>query len=213
MMADQILALFGDSILDNAPYTRPEPDTTAHLERLLGKGWAVRRLATDGATMRDVAGQLSVLRDRVAVAVLSVGGNDAINHIDILEQPTLNSGLVLEHLDAMAESFQQQYEGVVRAVAQHASRVILCTIYEVQLEPPVFAKRVRVPLAVLNDRILRTAAKLGFDTLELRTVCTEPTDFVQQIEPSPQGAAKIAKAIVGVVRGTGGLSSARVFAA
>ena len=32
-MAAQILALFGDSILDNAPYTRPEPDTTTHLER------------------------------------------------------------------------------------------------------------------------------------------------------------------------------------
>lgn len=212
-MADQILALFGDSILDNAPYTRPEPDTTAHLERLLGQGWAVRRLATDGATMRAVPGQLHALRDRAAVAVLSVGGNDAIEHLDILEQPTRNSGLVLEQLDAIAQSFHQRYEGVVRAVAEHATRVIVCTIYEVRLEPPVLAKRVRVPLAVLNDRILRTAAKLGLDALELRSVCTEATDFVQQIEPSPQGAAKIAKAIVGAMRGNGGLSSGRVFAA
>ena len=212
-MPDQILALFGDSILDNAPYTRPEPDTTAHLEQLLGKGWAVRRLATDGATMRDVAGQLHAFRDRAEVAVLSVGGNDAIEHIGILEQPTTNSGSVLEYLDAIGAAFHQQYESVARAVAQQASRVILCTIYEVQLEPPVFAQRVRVPLAVLNDRILRTAAMLGLDSLELRTVCTEPTDFVQQIEPSPQGAAKIAKAIVGAMRRNGGLSSGTVFAA
>ncbi len=212
-MAKQILALFGDSILDNAPYTRPEPDTTAHLERLLGEDWAVRRLATDGAVMRDVVGQLRALRDRPAVAVLSVGGNDAIEHIGILEQPTVNSGMVLDQLDAIAASFQQQYESVVGAVAQNAARVILCTIYEVQLEPPVFAKRVRVPLALLNDRILRTAARLGLDTLELRSICTEPTDFVQQIEPSPQGAAKIAKAIAAAVRGDGGLSSGRVFAA
>ena len=212
-MADQTLALFGDSILDNAPYTRPEPDTTAHLERLLGKGWAVRRLATDGAVMRDVDGQLRALRDRATVAVLSVGGNDAIEHIGILEQPTANSGMVLEQLDAIAANFQQQYERVVSAVVQHADRVILCTIYEVQLEPPVFAKRVRVPLALLNDRILRTAARLGLDTLELRSICTEPADFVQQIEPSPQGAAKIAKAIAVVVRGNGGLSSGKVFAA
>ena len=98
-------------------------------------------------------------------------------------------------------------------MVQHADRVILCTIYEVQLEPPVFAKRVRVPLALLNDRILRTAARLGLDTLELRSICTEPADFVQQIEPSPQGAAKIAKAIAAVVRGNGGLSSGKVFAA
>src|SRR5439155_21441015 len=70
-----------------------------------------------------------------------------------------------------------QYESVVSAVVQHADRVILCTIYEVQLEPPAFAKRVRVPLALLNNRILRTAARLGLDTLELRSTCTEPADF------------------------------------
>ena len=212
-MANQILALFGDSILDNAPYTRPEPDTTAHLERLLGEAWAVRRFATDGATMSDVAGQLRGLRDQAAIAVLSVGGNDAIEHVGILEQPTANSGMILEQLDAIAAVFQQQYETVARAVAERANRVILCTIYEVQLEPPVFAKRVRVPLAVLNDRIVRIAAKLGLDMLELRSICTEPSDFVQQIEPSPLGAAKIAKAIVGAMRGDGGLSSGRVFAA
>jgi len=212
-VADHILALFGDSILDNAPYTRPEPDTTAHLERLLGEEWAVRRFATDGSTMRDVAGQLRGLRDRATIAVLSVGGNDAIEHIGILEQPAANSGMVLEQLDAIAAAFQDQYESVARMVAQRASRVILCTIYEVRLEPAVFAKRVRVPLALLNDRILRTAAKLGLDTLELRSICTEQGDFVQQIEPSPQGAAKIAKAIVAVVQGNGGLSSGRVFTA
>ena len=211
-MTERILALFGDSILDNAPYTHPEPDTTAHLEQLLGNEWAVRRLATDGATMRDVATQLRGFRDRAAVAVLSVGGNDAIEHIGILQQPAANRDTVLEQLDTIAEAFHHQYEAVATAVAERTNRVILCTIYDVQLEPPVFAKRARVPLGVLNDRILRTAAKLGLDSLELRSICTDPTDFVQQIEPSPRGAAKIAKAIVGVVRGDGGLSSGRVFA-
>jgi hypothetical protein len=212
-MADQILALFGDSILDNAPYTRPEPDTTAHLERLLGGDWAVRRFATDGATMRDVAAQLRAFRDRAAVAVLSVGGNDAIAHIGILDQPAANSGAVLEQLDTIAEAFHRQYEAVARAVAERANRVMLCTIYDVQLEPAVRAKRVRVPLGVLNDRILRTAARLGLDSLELRSICTDPADFVQEIEPSPRGAAKIAQAIVGAVRGNGGLASGRVFSA
>jgi len=211
--AKKILALFGDSILDNAAYTHPEPDTTAHLERQLGADWTVQRLALDGAMMHNVGEQLSALRDRPDVAVLSVGGNDAIEHIDILEQPAVTSGTVLEDLEKIGASFHTAYERVARAVAQRAARTIVCTIYEVQLEPPVFAKRVRVPLAVINDRILRVAAKLGLDTLELRSVCTEPADFVQQIEPSAQGAAKIAKAIVDVMRGDGGLSSGRVFAA
>ena len=158
-MADHLLALFGDSILDNGPYTRPEPDTTAHLGRLLGKGWTVRRLATDGAMMRDVAGQLRALRERATVAVLSIGGNDAVEHIGMLEHPIAHSGIVLEQLDVIAAAFQQQYERVAGAVAERADRVILCTIYDVQLEPPAFAKRARVPLAVLNDRIFRTARR------------------------------------------------------
>lgn len=211
-MAARILALFGDSILDNAPYTRPEPDTTTHLERLLGKEWDVRRLATDGAVMPSIAGQLRGLRDRAAVAVLSVGGNDAMQHIGILEEPISNSGIVFERLDAIAAAFQDQYERVAQSVAERADRVILCTIYEVRLEPPARAKRVRVPLASLNDRILRTAAKLGLDALELRSICTEDRDFVQQIEPSPVGAAKIAHAIVAAVQENDVLSSGRVFA-
>jgi hypothetical protein len=68
-------------------------------------------------------------------------------------------------------------------------------------------------LALLNDRILRTGARLGLDVLELRSVCTEPGDFVQQIEPSAQGAAKIARAIAALVQGGTSLRSGRVFAA
>ena len=35
-MAPRHLLLLGDSILDNAPYTTPKPDTAAHLRRLIG---------------------------------------------------------------------------------------------------------------------------------------------------------------------------------
>lgn len=38
------LVLLGDSILDNAPYGRPEPDTTTHLQRLLPE-WDATSLA------------------------------------------------------------------------------------------------------------------------------------------------------------------------
>jgi hypothetical protein len=45
-MATQTLVLLGDSILDNNPYTRPRPDTTAHLQRLL-PDWSVQRCAME----------------------------------------------------------------------------------------------------------------------------------------------------------------------
>jgi len=55
--------------------------------------------------------------------------------------------------------------------------------------------RVRFGLALFNDAILRTAVDLGLDVLELRSICTEPEDYANPIEPSGQGGLKIARAV------------------
>jgi lysophospholipase L1-like esterase len=198
-----MLALLGDSILDNWSYTEPEPDTTAHLTRLLAGGWSVLRLARDGAVMADVAGQLAALQGRPDVAVLSIGGNDATAHLGLLDRRGTSAGELFGELLGIADEFEQQYYRAAELVADSAGRAVLCTIYEVQLEPPLYARLARVPLAVLNDRITRVARKLGLEVLELRDVCTEPADFTLQIEPSAAGAAKIARAIAAQVQGTG----------
>lgn len=210
-MALQTLVLFGDSILDNAPYTQPKPDTTTHLQRWLPE-WSVQRLAQDGARMNDVGFQLRKLRIRPATAVLSIGGNDAAEHIGVLDRRASSSADVLEELLAIADAFAERYETVARSVAERAERTILCTIYEVQLEPARYARLARVPLALLNDRIVQIAARLGVDVLELRRVCTDPGDFVLQIEPSAQGAEKIARALAALLQPGATLNSARVFA-
>jgi lysophospholipase L1-like esterase len=211
MMSTRTLALLGDSILDNAPYTRPEPDTTSHLQRIMGAGWSVRRYARDGAVMADIPSQLRSLDGKPSVIVLSVGGNDLTRHIGILEQSARGNANVLDQLDAIAMGFERDYQRVAEAVSRNAERTILCTIYEVRLEPPALARRARIPLGVLNDRIIRIAAGLGLDVLELRSVCTEPTDFVLQIEPSARGAAKIGRAIAGTVTGDPRIHTARLF--
>jgi lysophospholipase L1-like esterase len=212
-MKPRSLVLLGDSILDNLPYTRPEPDTASHLSGLLGPAWTVRLLAQDGATMSGLQRQLAQLDGAVDCAVLSIGGNDAIAHMGLLQRPSRHTGEALEELLAVADAFGREYETAAAAVALWAERTILCTIYEVRLDPPVFARRARVPLAVLNDRIIGTGARLGLDVLELRSVCTEAADFVRQIEPSGKGAAGIAGAIAGVVQGGTSLTAARVYVA
>ncbi|HYC31876.1 MAG TPA: SGNH/GDSL hydrolase family protein [Gemmatimonadales bacterium] len=212
-MTDRTVALLGDSILDNAPYTRPEPDTTAVLRERLAAGWTVVRLARDGATMSDMRFQLAELDGSPDHAVVSIGGNDATGHIGLLDRRATHAAEVLEELLGIADEFQRRYEATVAAVAERARHTVLCTIYEVPLEPPAVARLARVPLAVLNDRIVRTAARLGVDVLELRSVCTDPADFVRQIEPSPRGAGKIARAIADLLQDGGRLRSGRVFAA
>lgn len=163
--------------------------------------------------MADIAAQLDVLEEQPAVIVLSVGGNDAVDHIGVLDQQGTSSAEVLAQLLQISNDFSSQYEKVARAVASRAERTILCTIYDVQLEPAPYAELVRIPLAVINDRIIQVAARLGLDVIDLRTVCTDPGDFVMQIEPSSQGAEKIANMIARVVAGARDLAPGRVFAA
>jgi lysophospholipase L1-like esterase len=199
-MSRRKVILLGDSILDNRPYTAPAPDTADHLRHILGDGWSVELLARDGATMSDMPRQLRQVSDMAATAFVSVGGNDVTRHIGLLARSGTDAPAVLGELLGIAERFAASYEEVARSVAARVERTVLCTIYEVQLEPPPFADLARIPLAVLNDRIIRTAARSGLEVLELRDVCTAPSDFVMQIEPSAEGARKIASSVAAVLR-------------
>lgn len=182
--------MLGDSILDNAPYTSPEPDTAEHLKRELGPSWEVELLARDGDRMQDVEHQLSDFEGRPDAAFLSIGGNDLTPHMGLLDRPSARTSEVLQDILAISESFAASYERVARAVSERVEHTFLCTIYEVELEPRSHAELARVPLAVFNDRIIRIASKLGLHVLELRSVCTEPEDYILQIEPSARGARK-----------------------
>src|SRR4051812_14447943 len=115
----QSICLLGDSILDNAPYTRPHPHTAAHLQQLL-TGWSVELRARDGARMAGVEAQLRGLGTRPSVAVLSVGGNDAVEHIGLLERRDTIAATVFDELLRIADDFEARYEPVARAVMERA---------------------------------------------------------------------------------------------
>ena len=213
MSSARTLVLLGDSILDNAPYTGPAPDTAHHLRQQLDSEWTVQRLARDGAVMSDVRFQLAELPGRVDCIVLSIGGNDALEHVDLLERRVSSAAQLFGALADIADRFATTYLQLAKAVAARTGRLVLCTIYEPPLFDPMTARLARVPLGVLNDRIVQVASRLGLEVLDLRSVCTEASDFVQQIEPSARGAAKIATAIAALVRGTPDVTGARVIAA
>ena len=192
----RMLALLGDSIIDNGSYTRPHPDTATHLRGLLSPGWSVTLVARDGATTDQVGPQLLRLPPgRPDVAVLSIGGNDLTEHIGILAPRVTSSTLLLTTLLDIAGKFEKRYARVLELIRPGVERLIVCTIYEVPLNGPEMARLARIPLAVFNDRIIRVAGRVGAEVLELRDVCTEVSDFVDQIEPSAEGARKIAVAI------------------
>src|SRR5438552_15703111 len=71
----------------------------------------------------------------------------------------------------------------------------VCTIYNGNLSRDEAAVA-RVGLTAFNDVILRVAFEASFRVIDLRLVCSEPSDYANPIEPSSAGGEKIASAIL-----------------
>ena len=99
------VVLCGDSILDHGAYVglggRPLLD---HLRGFLPE-WQIDFRALDGASCSDVSGaQLTGLDGEAEALVISVGGNDALGHVDRLGDPRkmmfLDFGLALADIQS-----------------------------------------------------------------------------------------------------------------
>ncbi|TME73109.1 MAG: hypothetical protein E6I46_12235 [Chloroflexi bacterium] len=71
----------------------------------------------------------------------------------------------------------------------------VCTIYNGNLSRDEAAVA-RVGLTAFNDVILRVAFEASFRVIDLRLVCSEPSDYANPIEPSSACGEKISRAIL-----------------
>ena len=189
------LALLGDSTLDNAAYVSGGSDVATHLGEILPTGAEVELLARDGSRVESVFAQLAHVRPGATHLVVSAGGNDALDSIDLLDRPVASVGEALDHLAAAADCFRRSYRRMLRAAASDDRRVAACTIYDPAFEVPSFQSRAVAALAHFNDVIVFEAALAGLPILDLRRVCTEPAHYANPIEPSDAGGRRIAEAI------------------
>jgi hypothetical protein len=83
--------LLGDSIFDNGRYVPSGPSVIEHLRRALPGGWLATLLARDGAGTAELARQLERLPADATHLVVSVSGNDALNHSGPLLDQTAGS--------------------------------------------------------------------------------------------------------------------------
>ena len=190
------IALIGDSIFDNAAYTYGLPDVIGHLRRLVPPGTTATLLAEDGSTTADVLEkQVPRLPSDVTHAAVSMGGNDGILHADLLDIPVASTQEALVAFAERIAIFEASYRKALHEIVQRVPHVAVCTIYTPNLQGPE-AVAVRVGLMLLNDVILRTAIEWRLAAIDLRLIVVDPTDFANPLEPSSQGAAKIATSIV-----------------
>lgn len=192
-----MLYLYGDSILDNAPYVALGDAVVDQLHHLIGAN--VVLCARDGAVVRDTMVQIARQQPLHGdVAVLSVGGNDLLNIADryvMVPAPDMNT-----IIDAVRR-LHIEYQRIVARLVASCQHVVLCTVYI----PPDLAL-IFAPISDMtlvhdvvrhhNQLVADAAQQFNAQLLDLTNVCTEPDDFVHIIEPSARGGAKIVNALL-----------------
>ena len=194
------VVLLGDSIFDNGSYVRPgEPDVVRQVQAALPAGWAATLRAVDGAVVADLPRQLARVPADASHLVLSVGGNDALGEVGVLDAPVRTVGEALDRLTERVARFEGRYAEGLRETLRLGLPVVVCTVYNGHFPDPALQRRVTAALTLFNDAILRSAFASRVGVVELRHVCTEPGDYANPIEPSAQGGGKMARVLVAAV--------------
>ena len=123
------VALLGDSVLDNGAYTSGGPDVVRQLTSMLPAGWRASLLALDGAMMGDLEHQLYKLPADVTHLVVSIGGNDVLQNLDVLRLKARSSLDALLSLGKRVPGFERGYRAAVDRVGQLGLPTTICTIY------------------------------------------------------------------------------------
>jgi len=195
------IVLLGDSIFDNGRYTLGGPDVISRLRQLLPVGWQASLLAVDGSMAEDIPSQLQRIPADASHLVLSVGGNDALMSSDILHMPADSTSHAIARLANVSRQFEEKYRKAVNYCKGVGLPLTLCTIYNGCFPDADFQQAVSTALMVFNDVIFRVGIESGLPIIDLRFVCSSPSDYANTIEPSSDGGAKIARAIVNLVEG------------
>jgi lysophospholipase L1-like esterase len=194
------IVLLGDSIFDNQPYVEPGRATIDELSARLPTGWQATLLARDGDHTNDVIAQLRRTPATATHLVVSVGGNDALEHQSLLEHPADSVGDALLLFGGAVQDFGTRYRAMLRAVLTKSLPVIICTIYNGNAPDQRLQMIHATALAVFNDAIIRAGWEHGCSILDLRTVCDMPAHYANPIEPSRKGSIRIAEAILRIVK-------------
>ncbi len=173
----KVVALLGDSIIDNKVYVgENELSVTEHLES--NSDFNFEMIAVDGDTTKEVIdNQLEKIRANTSHIVLSIGGNDLLQKLYIMTNQTSGMVQALEIASKTVEEIKVRYEEILVHLKTLNRPVILCTIYEgdLQSDPDlaVIEEAAKVLLGMMNDSIYFLGKKHDIEVLELRNIFTE----------------------------------------
>ena len=193
------IVLLGDSIFDNAAYVKGGPAVQQQLLSKLPHGWKATLCAVDGSMVQNVSGQLKEVPQGATHLIVSAGGNNALDNVNILSEKASSAADVLNRLSDIADRFQSQYHQMLEEVVELGLPTAVCSVYYPRLPEPLLQRIAVTALAVFNDIIILEAFRAGVPLLDLRLICNEASDYANEIEPSIAGGEKISTAILSVV--------------
>lgn len=197
------IILLGDSIFDNQPYVNQGESVSSQLQVLVNSSCPhanVNLYAVDGDVLADVPTQLAKVKagehSSSGFVFVSCGGNDLLHYqaSGLLNQNVESFEDALTKLGELQSDFRMRYQSMLDSVLAQHKTVTVCTIYDCV---PGLTTAQKTAMALFNEVILKEAMSRQLEILDLRTLCNEFDDYapVSPIEPSKQGAKKIAKAI------------------
>ena len=207
------IVLLGDSIFDNAAYVADGFSVSRHL-RIRVPDWKTTLLAVSGGAVSDMVKQLPKIPGDATHLFLSVGRNDALNSVHIVNSPLCRVGSALHHLgmarnnlealnrlDSARNNFHREYHAMLKQVAAANVPAAVCTICN---SSPGLGSEEKSAIALFNDIILQEADAFKLPVIDLRTVCNEAMDYspILPNELSHKGGLKIALAVISTVKNT-----------
>ena len=202
--------LAGDSIFDNQSYVKPnEPDVITQLNSLLDNGEKATLFAEDGAVTTSVSGQLEKIPEDATHLFISVGGNDAFEHLYLFDKPVSNIGDAFDQFYEVMKDFEKNYIKMLTKAIKCCLKTTVCTIYHpcfdkgesdriedlltLGLKLPQLQKKAMTALPIFNDIIFQEAVNFSLPIMDLRLIFNENTDYANPIEPSAIGGIKMTR--------------------
>lgn len=192
------IVLLGDSIFDNIAYTGDALDVISHLKNSIPQDWQATLKAVDGSVAENVSGQLLNIPNDSTHLFVSVGGNNAIMNSDVLGLQVDSSAEAFNILSDRVSDFEFHYREMLKNVVSRNLPTTVCTIYYPNFPEPLMQKISVAALSSFNDVIIRNAVLSNIPILDLRLICSEESDYANEIEPSGKGGQKIAAKILEV---------------
>ena len=101
--------------------------------------------------------------------------------------------------DAIGE-FKGEYRDLLQTAARTGLRVTVCTIHNGNFPDRHTSIVTSTALTPFNDAIIRAAWEHELPIIDLRTICNRPEHYANPIEPSTEGSARIAEAILRTIK-------------